>query len=103
MIKSNALFLQQVMHMKGFDHKWCKWIMDFLQGGSLGIRVNDDSGIYFQTRKKLRQGDSLCPILFNIVADILAILIARAKEDGQVWGLIPHMVQGSAPSSSPLH
>jgi hypothetical protein len=36
----------------------------------------------------------MSPILFNIVADMLAILIARAKEDGQVAGLIPHLVDG---------
>jgi hypothetical protein len=28
------------------------------------------------------------------VADMVAILIARAKEDGQVDGLIPHLVDG---------
>ena len=33
-------------------------------------------------------------MLFNIVADMLAILIARAKDDGQVRGLIPHLVEG---------
>ena len=33
-------------------------------------------------------------MLFNIVVDMLAILIARAKEDGQVGGLIPHLVEG---------
>jgi hypothetical protein len=42
----------------------------------------------------LRQGDPLSPILFNVVADMLAIMIARAKEDGQVDGLIPHLVDG---------
>jgi hypothetical protein len=65
-----------------------------VQGGSVGIRVNDDIGHYFQTLKGLRQGDPLSPILFNIVADMLAIVIARAKEDGQVGGLIPHLVEG---------
>jgi hypothetical protein len=53
-----------------------------VQGGSIGIRVNDDIGHYFQTRKGLRQGDPLSLMLFNIVVDMLAILIARAKEDG---------------------
>ena len=33
-------------------------------------------------------------MLFNIVADMLAILIARAKEDGQIGGLIAHLVEG---------
>ena len=68
--------------------------MQFVQGGSVGIRVNDDIGHYFQTKKGLRQGDPLSPMLFNIVADMLAILIARAKEDDQIEGLIPHLVEG---------
>jgi hypothetical protein len=33
-------------------------------------------------------------MLFNIIVDMLAILIERAKEDGQVGGLIPHLVEG---------
>jgi hypothetical protein len=57
----------------------------------VGIQVNDDIGHYFQTLKGLRRGDPLSPMLFNIVADMLAILIARAKEDGQVTSLIPHL------------
>jgi hypothetical protein len=32
--------------------------------------------------------------LLNIVAYIIAILIARDKKDGQVNGLIPHLVDG---------
>ena len=80
-------FLQQALRMKGFPPQWCERVARFIQGGSVGIRVNDDIGHYFQTLKGLRQGDPLSPILFNIVADMLAILIARAKEDGQVGGL----------------
>jgi hypothetical protein len=59
-----------------------------------GYPDNDDIGHYFQTHKGLRQGDLLSPILFNLVVDMLAILIQRAKEDGQVEGLIPHLVEG---------
>jgi hypothetical protein len=33
-------------------------------------------------KKGLRQGDPLSLMLFNIVADMLAILIERAKVDG---------------------
>jgi hypothetical protein len=82
-------FLQQALRMKGFPPKWCNWIGRFIQGGSVRIKVNDDIGNYFQTLKGLRQGDPLSPILFNIVADMLAILIARAKEDGQIGSLVP--------------
>lgn len=31
-------------------------------------------------------------ILFNIIADMLTILIQRAKNDGQIFGIIPHLV-----------
>jgi hypothetical protein len=60
----------------------------------VAIKVNDDIGRYFQTRKGLRQGDPLSPMLFNIVADMLAIMIERAKVDGQIEGLNPHIVDG---------
>jgi hypothetical protein len=43
-------------------------------------------------RKGLTQGDPLSPMLFNIVVDMLAILIEYAKVEGQIEGLIPHLV-----------
>ena len=85
-------FVQQTLRMKGFSHTWCNWINTFIQGGHVGIKVNDEIGENFQTLKGLRQGDPLSPILFNIVVDMLAILINRAKEDGQVAGVVPHLI-----------
>ena len=63
-----------------------------MRGGHVGIKINDQVGQDFQTKKDLRQGDSLSPILFNIVADMLAILINRAKVQGQIKGVIPHLI-----------
>jgi hypothetical protein len=40
------------------------------------------------------QGDPLPPILFNIVADMIAIIIERAKFDCQIEGVVPHLVDG---------
>ena len=39
----------------------------------------------------------MSPVLFNIVADMLAVLIGRAKENGQVGGLVPHVVKRGYP------
>ncbi|WVZ96120.1 hypothetical protein U9M48_041796 [Paspalum notatum var. saurae] len=86
-------FLQQTLRMKGFSTTWCNWIKSFVQGGNVTINVNGQNGSYFQTRKGLRQGDPLSPILFNIVADMLAIIINRAKSEGKVNGVIPHLVE----------
>jgi hypothetical protein len=60
--------------------------------GSVAIKVNDDIGHYFQTKKGLRQGDPMTPILFNAVVDMLALLIKRGEYDGQFSGVIPHLV-----------
>jgi mannosylglycoprotein endo-beta-mannosidase len=40
-------FLQQTLRMKGFSPEWCALINDFVSGGSVAIRVNDDTGRYF--------------------------------------------------------
>ena len=79
--------------MKGFSPKWCRWVESYVSGGSAGINVNDDISHNFQTRKGLRQGDPMSPILFNIVADMLVMIINRAKKNGQVQGIIPHLVE----------
>jgi hypothetical protein len=60
----------------------------------VAIKVNDKIDHYFQTKKGLRQGDPLSPILFNIVANMLAIMIKRAKSNGLFEGVIPHLVDG---------
>ena len=60
----------------------------------MGIKINDDMGSFFQTKKGLRQGDPLSPLLFNIVADMLAILVSRARENGQIEGVVPHLIDG---------
>jgi hypothetical protein len=86
-------FLQQSLRMKGFCPKWCNWIESIVKGGNVGVKINDDIGHFFQTKKGLRQGDPLSPLLFNIVADMLATLISRAKENGQIRGLVPHLVE----------
>ena len=86
-------FLQQTLRMKGFCPQWCKWVENFISGGSVGIKINDDIGHYFQRKKWLRKGDPMSPILFNIMVDMLSILIKRAKNDGQIKGMIPYLLE----------
>jgi hypothetical protein len=80
--------------MKGFSDEWRALINSFVSGGSVAIKVNDDVGRYFLTLKGLRQGDPLSPMLFNIVANMLAIMIVHTKNDGLIEGVIPHLVDG---------
>ena len=89
-------FLLQTLRVKGFSPKWIGWIKSFVSGGSIAVNVNDEVGPYFQTRKGLRQGDPLSPILFNIVADMLPLFIKRAKADNQLGGVVPHLSEGGS-------
>jgi hypothetical protein len=77
--------------MKGFSKTWCKWVEAFTQNGHVRIKINDQVGENFVTKKGL-QGDPLSPILFNVVADMLAVLIKRAKQNGQIQGVVSHLV-----------
>jgi hypothetical protein len=85
-------FVRQVLEMKGFSNKWCQWVDSIIQGGHVGIKINDQVGQNFQTKNGIRQGDPLSPLLFNIVTDMLAILINRAKSEGQFSGIVPHLI-----------
>jgi hypothetical protein len=73
-------FLHQTLRMKGFSPKWCRWVESMVTGGSVRIK------------RGLRQGDPMSPILFDIVADMPALLINRAKADGQIRGVTPTLL-----------
>jgi retron-type reverse transcriptase len=77
--------------MKGFLPTWFQWVASFMEGGHVDIKFNDIVGKNFQTKRGVRQGDPLSPILFNIVVYMLAILINRAKLEGQLKGVIPEL------------
>jgi hypothetical protein len=65
--------------MKGSSDKWCRWIKGMAMGRSVGIKVNDEVGHYFQTKRGLCQGDPMPLILFNIIADML-VFFYQASE-----------------------
>lgn len=88
MTKSSGLLLQ-TLRMKGFSPKWISWVDSFIYGGSVAVKVNDNVGHFFQTKKGVRQGDPVSPTLFNVIADMLTVLINRAKATGQVAGVVP--------------
>jgi hypothetical protein len=63
----------------------------------VAIKINDDMGRYFETKKMLRQDNPLSLMLFNILGYMLAVMIERAKTEpsakmielGGCWILSP--------------
>jgi hypothetical protein len=80
--------------MEGFSGEWRALVHNFVFRENVIIKVHDEVDRYFKTKKILMQGDPLSPILFNIVADMLVIIIECAKVDGQTEGVVPHLVDG---------
>ena len=60
-----------------------------MQGGSVGVKINDTESEFFLTGKGLRQGDPIAPILFNIVVDVFSKMLIRGSEQGLIKGLCP--------------
>ena len=77
-------FLEKFMAGKGFPPKWIEWVMSTVKGGKVCINVNGERSEYFKTFRGLRQGDPLSPLLFNMVADALGVLLQSAISKGHL-------------------
>jgi hypothetical protein len=62
--------------------------MWLVKGGSIAIRLNDRNSHYFQPGKRLRQGDPLSPLLFNLVADVFTTKLCKFASKGYLTGLM---------------
>jgi hypothetical protein len=49
--KINWPFIQQTLRMKGFSPKWCQWVASFMEGGHVEVKVNNQVGKNFKTKK----------------------------------------------------
>jgi hypothetical protein len=84
-------FLFESMKQRGFCDTWCNWIQQVVCSGTLSVKINDTVGSYFKSKKGVRQGDPLSPLLFNL-ADCLAKLVHLAQENNLIKGLIPDVI-----------
>jgi hypothetical protein len=87
----NWAFLYNIMVKKGFSHKLNDLIFSIISGGKVNIKLNDKLGAYFNTKRGVRQGDPLSPILFNLTVDSMSTLVRNAQENGLTRGLAPHL------------
>jgi hypothetical protein len=59
-------FLQQTLRMKGFSDEWRTLIHSFVSGGSVAIKVNDDTEFYFWTKKGYDKAIHYHPCYFTL-------------------------------------
>ena len=93
--KVNWSFLLESFKQKGFNSKWCNWILQVVSGGIISVKINNTTSPYFVSHKGVRQGDHLSPILFNFVADCLTRMIKHAQKNCLVKGLTSNLIENA--------
>jgi hypothetical protein len=64
-----------------------------LKGGDV-TDLNGEPGEFFRTYKGLRHGDPLSPLLFNLVADALTMMLKKGCRAGMINGVILELIEG---------
>lgn len=89
--KVNLEFLEELLKIRGFGGRWIHWINQITHGGSVGLKLNNLGIGFFLTGKGLRQGDSISPLLFNLVVDALTRMLIKAADHHLIEGLCPEV------------
>lgn len=90
----NWNFLEQVMMGKGFPVQWISWVMSTVKGGKVCINFNGERSHFFSTHRGLRQGDPLSPLLFNLVANALGVMLQKAIDKGHIKRVLEEIIPG---------
>ncbi|KAE8673743.1 Gamma-tubulin complex component 2 [Hibiscus syriacus] len=84
--------LFRIMKEMGFGSRWIGWISKCVTSATVSVLVNGVPTEEIPMARGLRQGCSLSPLLFNIVGELLNLLIAKAVSRGLFSGLVPASV-----------
>ncbi|XP_038998009.1 uncharacterized protein LOC120123085 [Hibiscus syriacus] len=76
-----------VMEKMGFSFKWRSWIRQCVTTTSISVLINGVPSQEFSMARGLRQGYSLSPMLFNLVGELLNLLLSKAVSEGLFSGL----------------
>jgi hypothetical protein len=68
--------------------------MQTVREGQVCIDINGERSAYFRTFRVLRQGDPLSPLLFNLVADALGVMLDSAVRQGHISGVLNNLIPG---------
>jgi len=80
-------FLYDMLYKMSFHSKWVMWMRGCMESATVSVLVNGSPTEEFKPSKGLRQGDSLAPFLFIVVAEGLAGLVRQANKANLLSGV----------------
>ncbi|XP_026383660.1 uncharacterized protein LOC113279172 [Papaver somniferum] len=87
--------ISQVLHSSGFVSKWINWMEWCTSLAQHSLLINGSSTPKFKPQKGLRQGDSLSPFLFILVAEIFTKLMKNAVHLNMISGFSVNSIKVS--------
>ncbi|KAE8725177.1 hypothetical protein F3Y22_tig00009009pilonHSYRG00196 [Hibiscus syriacus] len=78
--------LLRLLRIMGFGDRWLSWIDLCISSASISVLVNGSPTNEFKMGKGLRQGCSLSPMLFNIVGELLNLMLIKAADSALFEG-----------------
>lgn len=79
-------FLDLVLQKMGFGSRWRCWIKACITTASMSVLVNGSPTKEFLMNRGLRQGCPLSPLLFNLTAEALSLVLKNATRLGMFTG-----------------
>ncbi|KAL4308915.1 hypothetical protein GQ457_01G015960 [Hibiscus cannabinus] len=80
-------FLDLVLQRMVFGQNWRPWVNMCISSASISVLINGVPFSMFNIKRGLRQGCPLSPLLFNLVAEALSVLICSAIDKGILKGV----------------
>lgn len=71
----------------GFEQRWIDWIKSFFNSMKVSILVKGSPSSEVKPCRGLRQRDPLSPLLYNLVAEVLNLMLRRANQKGLFKGI----------------
>ena len=78
--------LSYLLDRVGFEVKWGGWIKACVTSVRFSVLVNGSPEGFFGNSRGLRQGNSLSPLLFLLIMEVLSRVLRKTKECGLIHG-----------------
>lgn len=85
--RANWLYIRLLLTHLGFPYSYIKWIMSCITDVSYNVLLNGEATSFFTSKRGLRQGCPLSPLLFLLIMEGLSRLITSARDRNQIIGI----------------